>query len=186
MGLFDWFSQKKKTPIGYNFTDEERERAQKVKQWKQEMAEKKAELEQTTQELKAKKEQMKLDLEIKKLEQELAEYDEEEEEIEAPEGANPEDVMLTTLLSKVLNNQNQTPAPISTAVTSPTSNDRPTSAGVSYPDEKIKAFLSTVPKGRIRILKTLGDDGIKAQIIGAVPDADADSVARILAQIKAL
>ena len=185
MGLFDWISQKKKTPIGYNFTDEERERAQKVKQWKQEMAEKKAELEQTTQELKAKKEQMKLDLEIKKLEQELAEYDEEEEEIEIPEDAKPEDVMLTTLLSKVLNHQN-TPAPISTAVTSPTSNDRPTSAGVSYPDEKIKAFLSTVSKGRIRILKTLGDDGIKAQIIGAVPDADADSVNRILAQIKAL
>lgn len=186
MGLFDIFTRKNKRD---NLTDEDREYGIKVREENREFKKKQMELKIITEELRAKKEQAKLDLEIKKLEQELEDMQEDdEEEIELPEGANPEDAMLVTLLSKVLNqNPSSHNAPVvnSPPLQAPIESQKVTSTGVSLKDEDIKQYLTTVPKTNIKILKKLPDDKLREQIIGVVPNADADSINRIMLQIKA-
>lgn len=185
MGIFDLFKKKNSRD---NLTEEDREYGIKIRDENREFKKKKMELAIITEELRAKKEQAKLDLEIQKLEQELADMQEDDEDlIELPEGANPEDTMLVALLSKVLNN-NQQPTPVvnSTPIQATNqSNNTHIATGVSITDDKINAYIGTIPKNNLKLAKKLNDEQLRAQIIGVVPEADADSVQRIMQKIRA-
>lgn len=185
MGVFNWF-KKEKSPND-NFTAEDREFGQRVKEQQRELKQKRQELAMATEELRAKKEQMKLDLEIKKLEQELSDYeDDDEDDIEEiAQYENPEDAMLMTLLNKVLPDKN--PQPPALVVNTP--QNSPTvqvtqGAGVSFSDDQIKQYVGQIPKKNLLLVKTLDDEGLKCQILNIVPNCSADTLQKIMIAVR--
>lgn len=177
---------------GREFSDEEREEAQKVRSFKQKIAEQKAEMELKAQEIRLEKDMIKQELEIEKAKIELEQLRETDEpdvsDVVDGDGINM-DKMLMMMLMNVMQ-KNQTPA-ANTNISTPQTSDKShidtaqNAAGVSLTDEQIDGYIKKIPKIAMRKIKKLDDDALKVQILNINPNLDANTIKRIIVKLRA-
>lgn len=153
MGLLETLGlKKKKDPRdNHTFTDEERRVASLNRTTKLELAKKKSELDMTRLELEAERDRIKIQFDIERMQEKLDDLRAENEDYDEPE-SNTEDVLLTTLLSKILAGQGaQDPTPTGPAP-GPAISAPPK---VELTDDRIREIIKSQDKKTLKFLRKL-------------------------------
>jgi len=178
MAFFGLFGEKKqekeeKKQWGRANIAEDSELGVKVRLAKADLTQRKLELEMQQTELDYQRKRLMAELDMERMRQELDDLRAEYEE-EAPEGAGPEDTMLTTLLTAILSGRQQQgqqtltpPAPASHAPKS------------EITDEEIQQFWNAQNGLVQKAILGMTDAQIQAEITHRMPNLSTDSMARI-------
>jgi len=165
-------------PAKHLFTDEERLKSTELRNLQTEIKTFKQKLEMERLRLEAERDMIRLKREIDDLKNENS------DETDAGNNSSFVDKALLTLLTNVMQkNQNTTPTP-SVANSSQRTIPMEATEGF-YPDEQINEFVSSIPSPILAQAKKLNDEELTEEILERIPDANDDSIKRIIKAIHA-